>query len=696
MRISLRRFCVAGLLVAAAAISRFAAADEPPVSLISYDGQRPVALAPTDPLMNSVGVLFVDGPEGKKYDPETEGYATAFLVSECHALTGTANVSALPATERSYGGSEIIVDGLTLGIGLKPGFNPDTVSRDSFRTTWPVTVKKVIPDSLNQAGSMLSGWWLLQLQNCTPGAAGNGTPLAFDPVTSPELIEMGLPQKARHVGVLMTDQLSLVEVPSCDILGQIRNLAWESTCSSWLGMQGGPVLMLDAKRKAWTAVGMIPLGNPVLLLNPSDHLDSRGRTFTIYPVDAKNPRFYDYTTNIVPMAQIWPWIRDDVENDHPGLADPQRIDVAEPKLELRQLLLMAMQKRPEKDWSAADSTRFGIALKTLEYYGDTVRMFRSAVRADPTYLSAAFQLSLVIAWAGPAGITDQDLATIRDALDSAIKAYPEDPQLFIGKIAAEQRLGEFDKVIADSDAYVAAFPPALAAHATPSWMHEDRGDAYLALGDLDKAEAEFQHARDKDATDGEAFRGLAQVAYFRGDISNAERLARKSLMLDCKCIIASAALALARARAGDFDGAIAEAEQALEMPSSVATSALWLAVLRAYKRAMTDDNSDAPLLTEEEMADISPDHWAHRMAEVYLGTRTLESMGDLGLDQYIASYRRSVSAGRLAFSAAFDLSQGRTIDVAKVEEDLLKHRDTTFALLAPLLKDWNDRVAAQQ
>ena len=36
------------------------AADEDiPVSLISYDGERPVALAPDDPLVESIGVLFM-------------------------------------------------------------------------------------------------------------------------------------------------------------------------------------------------------------------------------------------------------------------------------------------------------------------------------------------------------------------------------------------------------------------------------------------------------------------------------------------------------------------------------------------------------------------------------------------------------------------------------------------------------------
>ena len=50
-----------------------------------------------------------------------------------------------------------------------------------------------------------------------------GKPIAFDPVTSLELLEAGLPVAARHVGALLTDHLSLLELPKCQILGAFRS-----------------------------------------------------------------------------------------------------------------------------------------------------------------------------------------------------------------------------------------------------------------------------------------------------------------------------------------------------------------------------------------------------------------------------------------------------------------------------------------
>ena len=107
----------------------------------------------------------------------------------------------------------------------------------------------------------------------------------------------------------MTEDLGLMENP-CQIFGNMRHSNWESTCSSWLGMMGGPVVVFDPNSKAWVAVGFVPLGDSGLVLDPAGSIASGKHTFEIYSVDETNPRYFDYTTNIVPMAKVWPWIVD--------------------------------------------------------------------------------------------------------------------------------------------------------------------------------------------------------------------------------------------------------------------------------------------------------------------------------------------------------------------------------------------------
>ena len=137
-------------------------------------------------------------------------YATAFLVSECYALTGMTAVSALPLSLRKVAAAARMEPiGLRFGLGLKPGSNPGQLTEASFRASWPVTILKVVPEDIQNEFFELTHWWLLHLEGCETGAKQNGKPIAFDPVTSLELQEGGLPIAARHVGALMTDHLAL-------------------------------------------------------------------------------------------------------------------------------------------------------------------------------------------------------------------------------------------------------------------------------------------------------------------------------------------------------------------------------------------------------------------------------------------------------------------------------------------------------
>jgi tetratricopeptide (TPR) repeat protein len=683
----------AGLFLLAAMLttSEGGAADEEfPVSLISYDGVRPQALASSDPLAESVGILFVSPETYARRDPSTEGYATAFLVSECQALAGSSAVSALPVSIKSMG-STMEFPGLRFGIGLKRGSDPSTLTEASFRASWPVSAQRVVPDEVNRELFSLTGWWLLRLEGCQPGADGNGKPIAFDPVTSLELQEAGLPRKARHIGALMTEELGLVELP-CQILGQMRSSSWESTCSSWLGMMGGPVLTFDADKSAWTAVGFIPLGNYAQAFSPGNSTPSATRVFDIYRVDEKNPRYFDYTTNIAPMAQVWPWIIDSIEADKPGLTDPARAGVAELETDLQKSLLMQMQQRPRDTWSAFDYTRFGMGLVKLGYKADAAEFFKSAIAADPSYLPAAFRLSSVINALGPTGISDMELDTIRTALGEAVARYPEDTQLILQRIHVEKKMALHQEILDDGEKYLAAETRTKGS----TWLSAEQGTAFLALGDLDGAESAFAKASDLDAANVDAIRGMASVTLQRGDVEAGLRLAQKAVRTDPDDPSARTVLALALARSGNIDGAIAALEEGAEKFPWSATPHAYVAVLRGYKRAHAGEASDGALITIEEIAATDETLWPRQMADVFAGTRSVESIGEFDYSAYTPDWRRSIDIGRLVYAAAFDLSQGRTIDYAALEKNLLKYRDQNFVHLAPILKDWAEIVATRQ
>ena len=76
--------------------------------------------------------------------------------------------------------------------------------------------------------------------------------------------------------------------------------------------------------------------------------------------------------------------------------------------------------------------------------------------------------------------------------------------------------------------------------------------------------------------------------------------------------------------------------------------------------------------------------------------RSVESIGEFNYWAYTPDWRRSIDIGRLVFAAAFELSQGRAIDYAMLEQNLLKYRDQNFVHLAPLLKEWSEIVAARR
>lgn len=670
-----------------------AAADEDlPVVLISYDGQMPTPLPSDDPLRQSVGVLFVTPEQFAKRDLRTDGYATAFLVSECYALAGTNAISALPVSQKMFGGTTIEYPGLRFGVGLKPGQEPGNLSESSFRASWPVAAHKVVPQDADDRMFGLSRWTLLQLEGCEPGAEENGEPISFDPVTSLELQEAGLPAAARHIGVLMTDELSVVELPKCQILGQVRSLSWESTCSSWLGMMGGPVLAFDESRKAWSTVGFIPLGNLALLLTPHNKLSSGKRTYDLYSVDEKNPRYFDFTTNVVPMAQVWPWIRDSIENGNPGLIDPTRAGVAEEETDLRLSLLMQMRQHPESSWSALDYTRFGLGLESLGHGHDTARFLKAALAIDPNYAPAAFRLSRMIERLGPKGISDSELEAVRSVMGAAAAKYPEDPQLMLGRVYVEQKLALHDAVIEDMTKY---FSTAIQ-HRGSSANFVDRAEAYLAVGNLEMAQADFAKAYELDSMNPGAIRGLARIKLYAGDVADGLRLAKKAVRTGRESFTSNVILAFARAQSGDLDGAIEQMEAACSACGADAIQTVYLAILRGYRDAVAEAPPRQQLIADIEVFETEEGLWPREMAEVFQGVRTVQSLNALDFSSYTPDWRRSIEVGRPVFLAAYDLSQGIAIDYAAIERLMLANRHMNFAHLAPILKDWSSRVAEKQ
>jgi tetratricopeptide (TPR) repeat protein len=482
-----------------------------------------------------------------------------------------------------------------------------------------------------------------------------------------------------------------MELPKCQLLGAFRSKQWESTCSSWLGMAGGPVLTYDESTKAWIAIGFIPQPNFGLLLSPIDKMLSGKRVMDVYSVDARNPRYFQYTTYVVPMAQVWPWIRDLIERDNPGLIDARRADIAEVKVEQKKLLLMQMQQKPRSDWSAFDYTRFGLGLEAFGMTGEAFDFYKSAIATDAAYAPAALELSQMLDSIGPRGISEAQLRAVLVTLGDAVAKYPEDPQLILRRIAVERKLALYDDVLADGAKYMKVEFK----FSGSSPFYVDRGDAFLATGDLKEAEAAFAEAYRLNAMNSDAMRGLATVKLYGGDTAGALRMAEKAVLVDPTSSALRIMRATAQARAGDIDGAIAGLEEGCQGCFRTATPYVYLAILRGYKRALTGDTSASLLITEEELGDTYS-LWPRPMAEVFAGARSLESLTDTDFEAYVPEWRRWIEVGQLAFASAYELSQGRTIDYPALEDKMLKHRDVNYSLLAPILKDWAERVAARK
>ena len=420
-------------------------------------------------------------------------------------------------------------------------------------------------------------------------------------------------------------------------------------------------------------------------------MSSGKRVIDVYKVEARNPRYFQYTTQVVPMAQVWPWIRDLIEGDNPGLIDPRRADVVELKVDQKKLLLMQMQQKPRSDWSAFDYTRFGLGLEAFGLEREAFDLYKSAIAIDAAYAPAALELSQMLDSMGPRAISEAQLRAVLGTLGDAVAKYPEDPQLILRRIAIERKLALYEDVLADGAKYMKVE----FRFTGSSPFYADRGDAFLAVGDLKSAEAAYADAYQLDAMSGEAMRGLAMVKLYGDDTAGALRLAEKAVLVNPSSTELRIILATVRARAGDIDGAISGLEEECQQCAQTATPYVYLAILRGYKRAMAGDPSVSPLITEEELGDTYG-LWPRPMADVFTGARNLESLADLDHAGYVPEWRRWIAVGQLVFASAYELSQGRTIDYPTLEEKMLKHRDVNYSLLAPILKDWADRVAAMK
>jgi hypothetical protein len=79
---------------------------------------------------------------------------------------------------------------------------------------------------------------------------------------------------------------------------------------------------------------------------------------------------------------------------------------------------------------------------------------------------------------------------------------------------------------------------------------------------------------------------------------------------------------------------------------------------------------------------------------VFLGTRLRDSIAGIDYSSYTPDWRRSIRTGSIALMAAYDLSQGRKIDVAEIVSSLAADKSRFSAHLVPILADWAARVAA--
>lgn len=160
---------------------------------------------------------------------------------------------------------------------------------------------------------------------------------------------------------------------------------------------------------------------------------------------------------------------------------------------------------------------------------------------------------------GTLSLGEQKIEEAQSLFRRALDRNPDSPRALIGRGLIHLMQDATTPAARDLDRGADLFETHLGSWLAAGW-------AYLIAGDLETAQARFQHAMDLDDTFAENHGALAVIAALQGDIETSEQRCKTALRLDRDCFSAAFAQVLLKTGRGDTDGAKAIFERAITTP----------------------------------------------------------------------------------------------------------------------------------
>jgi hypothetical protein len=244
-------------------------------ALIAHSGRYPASVGSDDPALSTVGIVYPARLANDTDGPGIGEYATAFLISDCYALTSRAAIEAIAPH----------VGQLIFSLVVNGG---EDANASTIRA-WP---SMVIAGGQSESPT----WALLRLENCQRD--DRALHARQDPFAIAVSTEDRLVRKTRQLGILTEQSLTQ---PHANI-----------SASAW-SMVGGPLQMFDAGRGQWMTIGLAVAPDPDRAGNPA----SGGATSNLLvgAIDDGSTAFFRFEPQILPLIEVWGPIEEAMERD---------------------------------------------------------------------------------------------------------------------------------------------------------------------------------------------------------------------------------------------------------------------------------------------------------------------------------------------------------------------------------------------
>jgi hypothetical protein len=279
----LRFLCVASVFASAVAPA-WAETSAPSFALIAHAGRYPSSVGIEDPARSTVGIVYAAHPGQDVDAPAVGGYATAFLISACHAITSGLAIDAIAPHART-GHAATADDGALIFSLVAMDEQSTSVQARAWRSTVIASRGQLAEWPTSPA------WALLRLEDCEA-----------DPVAPPAPLSVSAAPKGTEP-VYRTRQLGILTA---------RTVAESDAAAAW-SMLGGPLQTFDADSRQWKTIGIAIAPNPERAGNPAT--STMKSDFLVAGADDGATSFFRYEPQILPLSEIWDQIGPAIEQD---------------------------------------------------------------------------------------------------------------------------------------------------------------------------------------------------------------------------------------------------------------------------------------------------------------------------------------------------------------------------------------------